>query len=206
MNQKGLAPILIVILIAAAIGGYFIYKNQNKVAPVVQKTPQPLPTSSDETTNWKTYNEANSGFVIKYPNSWNQFNLPDNTGGYVTKIVLTPQTENLLNKNTNGITIGVLNLNIKDCTDSADYSNTEFNEYLRLKDDLYPDLEIEQLNLQGINGYVIYKGSPGAVAQRGPEAYIFQCPKEIQISFDPTGIENSTQLFDQILSTLKFTQ
>lgn len=38
MNQKGLAPILIVILIALVIGGYFIYNNTSKKAATSQST------------------------------------------------------------------------------------------------------------------------------------------------------------------------
>jgi len=33
MNQKGLAPILIVLILAALVGGYLIYQNQSKTTP-----------------------------------------------------------------------------------------------------------------------------------------------------------------------------
>ena len=69
MTQKGFAPILIILLIAVALGGYLIYsKSQSK--PTVQPTPQPssspaasnpTPTSAGETANWKsiTFNKLN---------------------------------------------------------------------------------------------------------------------------------------------------
>lgn len=41
INQKGLAPILIVIILAVLVGGYLIYQKQNK--PILQ---QPAPTLS----------------------------------------------------------------------------------------------------------------------------------------------------------------
>ena len=67
MNQKGQA-LLIVLLIAAAIGGYFFYSgkiNLNKTSSTPVKITQPSP--SDETANWKTYNGAN--FSFQYPST-----------------------------------------------------------------------------------------------------------------------------------------
>lgn len=45
--QKGFVPILIVILIAAVVGGYFIYKNsqtKTPALPTTYSTPQPSPS------------------------------------------------------------------------------------------------------------------------------------------------------------------
>lgn len=75
-RQKGIAPILIVLLIAAAVGGYLIYQKQTKpsIVPqsVTQSSPSPVAssvaTSSAETTNWKTYKDNNLSF--KYPSEW----------------------------------------------------------------------------------------------------------------------------------------
>lgn len=44
-KQKGLAPILIVILIALTIGGYLIYQKQVKPVSVPQQTPQSSPVT-----------------------------------------------------------------------------------------------------------------------------------------------------------------
>ncbi len=82
--QKGLVPLLMVVLISAALlGGYFIYQRQNVTSPqqIVQpSTPSPSdasrePTGSAETANWKTYTYKIHGdskyhFQIKYPNNW----------------------------------------------------------------------------------------------------------------------------------------
>lgn len=78
MNQKGLAPILIVVLIAAlAAGGYFIYKlpRTSVTPPTPQTTPAPSPTPSpspaltdtEEISNWKTYTNTRYGYSFKYP-------------------------------------------------------------------------------------------------------------------------------------------
>lgn len=89
MNQKGLAPILIVVLIAVAlVGGHFIYTNysNNRTKTVSQnqistsQTPQPTPSAAPdaspaqngagETANWKTYTDKDLGFEISYPGGW----------------------------------------------------------------------------------------------------------------------------------------
>ena len=75
MSQKGLAPILIVLIIAALVGGYLIYQNQPKPTPPSQPTTQPSPTPTTkpvpngaaETANWKTYKNSNLGLEFKYP-------------------------------------------------------------------------------------------------------------------------------------------
>lgn len=83
-KQKGLAPILIVILIALGISGFLIYTNysNNRTKPAISVQPsQVYPTSngssestdSAETANWKTLTCAFKGvdnFSIKYPANW----------------------------------------------------------------------------------------------------------------------------------------
>lgn len=70
-KQKGVAPILIVLLIAVlGIGGYFVYQNystKTTPTPTPYSTPQPSSSSTDETANWKTYENSKYGFSIKYP-------------------------------------------------------------------------------------------------------------------------------------------
>lgn len=79
MKQKGLAPIIIVLLIAAAIGGFLIYSgkiNLNQTTTqVAQPSPTPgasgVPTGDAETANWKTYTNSEYKFSFKYPENWN---------------------------------------------------------------------------------------------------------------------------------------
>lgn len=75
MSQKGLAPILIVIIIAILIGGYFIYQNQAKPAPPPQQTTQPSPTPVTTSTQPVAQPPAQNGADlenIKYtlPSGW----------------------------------------------------------------------------------------------------------------------------------------
>lgn len=98
-HSEGFTPILIVILIAAAVGGYFVYttnysNNQTKHAQNVQITQTPAPTTTlestssatspapngaGETANWKTY--AHSNFTFKYPDNWYSENNQNYPGG-----------------------------------------------------------------------------------------------------------------------------
>lgn len=81
MKQKGLAPIVIVVLIAAlTVGGYLIYKlPRNVVTPQTLQTtpvpsptpiPSPAPTSTGETANWKTYRNEEYKYSVDYPNTF----------------------------------------------------------------------------------------------------------------------------------------
>lgn len=80
-QQKGLAPILIVLLIALTVGGYLLYQQQSKPMPqsVTQSSPtpvtNPVASSSAKTANpdsigtdWKTVNN-NYGFSVNYPSN-----------------------------------------------------------------------------------------------------------------------------------------
>lgn len=74
MNQKGFAPLLIVLFIAAAIGGYLIYFgkiNLNKTQTIPSATISPS-LSPEETTHWKTYTNSELAYTIQYPASWIQ--------------------------------------------------------------------------------------------------------------------------------------
>jgi hypothetical protein len=67
MKQKGFAPIIILVLIALAVVGYFGYKNYwPKPQTLVINSPVPSATT-DPTANWKTISNTFLGINIKYP-------------------------------------------------------------------------------------------------------------------------------------------
>lgn len=72
MNQKGFAPALIILLIALALGGFFVYanysKNQTKV-DISQKTPQPSSFSINKESLvglWHSLPALGSGWSERY--------------------------------------------------------------------------------------------------------------------------------------------
>lgn len=72
MNQKGFTPILvilvIIILLGAAIGAYFVYSK-----PLSTNSPKPVISTSNKTlqqnipSDWKTYTNFKYGYQIKVP-------------------------------------------------------------------------------------------------------------------------------------------
>ncbi len=86
-SQKGLTPLLIILLIALAVGGYLLYQNQTKPVSISQPSPtpttRPVVSNPVETANpdsigagWKTYQNTKVGFVLKYPSRYPQPGLP----------------------------------------------------------------------------------------------------------------------------------
>lgn len=77
LDQKGLAPIFVVIgvLVVTAIAGVYWFGTQKAsvIQPptpsVIQVTSQPSPTP-DETANWKTYKNTKYRYSIKYPSDY----------------------------------------------------------------------------------------------------------------------------------------
>lgn len=67
MSQTGLAPIIVVILIAFGAIGYLFYQNQSKQTVPTQPQQTTQISTSDETANWKTYSSL--GYSFKYPSN-----------------------------------------------------------------------------------------------------------------------------------------
>lgn len=85
MSQKGLAPIVIILLIAAGVGGYLIYSG--KINLPQKQTLETKTSEVNETTDWKTYSNSSLGFSFSYPKQLDYlydqfgFNHPDNPEG-----------------------------------------------------------------------------------------------------------------------------
>ncbi|MDD2822703.1 MAG: PsbP-related protein [Candidatus Daviesbacteria bacterium] len=84
-ESKGFAPILIVILIAVAIGGYLIYsnylKNQTKIN-VPQQTSNTESTNSGKIANWETLTRNDNEFSFQYPQNWKLVPTDTSKNGY----------------------------------------------------------------------------------------------------------------------------
>lgn len=80
INQKGLAPIIIILLIVVLILGFLVYSGKINLGykTVLLNGPSPVPAiSTDETANpdpigenWKTYTSKTNTYIFKYPGNW----------------------------------------------------------------------------------------------------------------------------------------
>lgn len=78
-DQKGFAPILILIILATLIGGYVIYQRQNKPTPNSQlntKTAVPSPSPApdiklDPSGKFKRYTNKIDKYSVNFPPDWN---------------------------------------------------------------------------------------------------------------------------------------
>lgn len=69
MNQKGFANIVLIVLVVILAGavGYFVFLQKSQTVQIPSQTPS---RQQNETTDWKTYQNAQYNLSIKYPNDW----------------------------------------------------------------------------------------------------------------------------------------
>ena len=233
MTQKGFAVIYILIgllfLIAFSGGVYYYYKNyvnghhetvtKNATSPSTKES-TPSPVTLTKTEGWITYSNLNQGFSVEYPPSWSvvsyhydwkSFVQVSTDFNYEPSIALTPNlNKDQLEKSVGylpGVEIEVSNL--QECTNPKDYINENLRYYQEsYKNDpsfknAYPDFKLDDLNVKNIDGFIV-TGLPGPGGRESlPTAYIFNCPMLMTILFDGSNIPNGTQIFHQMLSTVK---
>lgn len=96
-NQKGFANIalvLVIVIIAGAVGYFAFVKKSEPVAqqltptPTRTTTPTKTPTSPtptpDKISTWKTYTNTSVGYSMRYPSNLNFVNLCGGEGDYIT--------------------------------------------------------------------------------------------------------------------------
>lgn len=151
MNQKGLAPILIILvlagIVAIAVGAYYYgritspkndFFDQNPMvfpSQQPQLTDKPAPDTStrtsttDETANWKTYTNNQYSFYFKYPTSLNT-----EINDYGSKLNVS------------------LKKDLKD-------AYVQFDFYAELNSDKYKNFDLDQtITINSIEWNVIYPG------------------------------------------------
>lgn len=91
MNQRGFAPILIVIIIAASVGGYLLYQNQTKFTPP-QSTFSITTEASPVPTNKPVITQKSSATTkpISIPSSWKKYTAEDPDFGIKTTMSMPP--------------------------------------------------------------------------------------------------------------------
>ncbi|OGE18747.1 hypothetical protein A3J19_03145 [Candidatus Daviesbacteria bacterium RIFCSPLOWO2_02_FULL_41_8] len=196
MKQKGLAPILIVVLMAAlAVGGYLIYSQLPKpIAPprsITQPTlsPSSIPESSNsaETANWKTYTNTKYGFYFNYPQDFS-----------IKKVA--ERIFFIENKEKKSFVLWIYenpnNLSLKDYEGKHTSKETGFGPFV-----YYPDTEL--VKFQNFEAYYT-KEEINCLSKCG--SYIWTTKDMIyKLTGTAENVPNQKQTLDQILSTFKFT-
>ncbi len=201
--QKGFAPILIILLIALAVGGYSIYSNylNNQTKPTPQptthSTPQPSPSPADEIANWKTYTNTKYGFSLKYPPT---YILLDS--GVGTPCIVSSQ-DKLNNSLSQGICINVSLADI--------YTNYEQASMLLIQNYEKDNTgKIPQHKIEEPDKITIIKGPysfPEAKLENVYERTTYWKYKGGAVTAGYHNVnKNEADIYDQILSTFKFTQ
>lgn len=230
-SEKGFAPILILIgvmvLVGIAYGVYYLGQANVKQAPAPQSvvsnpTTFPSPTQSvvarqpqlsvvaNEITNWKTYQEVNAGFSFKYP-----ANAQVSTGTAAS--MLSFKEDNSINvKPPYEVPYDqwyTMDLVVRDNSQGAD-AKTIIDKYIEdIKKTCSPPACGTPIMIQStlkpyqngvIDGYIFHIGaetdSAMVVQVKGNKTYIFR------MSGDQGNVTDSgLKIFDQILSTFKFT-
>ncbi len=132
---------------------------------------------------WITYTNDAEGFSFQYPDTWrNKTDQDQGDGGFYNEPSGVSANKNIL----------------ADCINSTDYINKTF---LTIRS----DVKIRPLPVNGFDGFIIEDTHLDGLTP-GPEAYFIRCPAILRIGFNPTGIENSDQVFQQILSSVKMWQ
>jgi len=226
-NLKGLSPVVIVLLIVV-IGGYLIYSgkinlntslNQNstgqaKSTPAYRIPPDAgtmgKPNSSDETANWKTYVSNKGKYSLKYPNDWQIKSDNEILGSDTTKTTL--QSNDLITKTINTPGIGGEQLPKGSKLEVVLSLNPNFKSYEQLKDfmdnksTMFPlnyFTSNEEIIVDGVKSTIRRGGKPTTLALGNTFGYCFN--NGITYEFTFNNSENDDTLFNQILSTFKFT-
>lgn len=225
-NQSGLAPIVIVLIIAVLVvgGGYWIYdfiKN-----PIVEEhpvSPEDKPPTlddeepADETANWQTYRNIGYGYEIKCPKGWllgavargdmggGLFNVSQEWAIEPAPVFeVTPEKlPNLLwiIKDEKGIT--QLRLNIEYKTKLGNISLEQFAQNYPTPKDKITNLTSEKILLDDIEiiKQLIEIDDPNL--KSGPWYYI-SANKYFFILISRQG--SDSELIDRIISTFKFVE
>lgn len=209
MSQKGLAPIVIVLLIALGIGGYLIYSgkiNLNQAKPVpVQPTTQPSSASKivsqDELMGDKKVYKHDKQWQISYPKDWHRLPFNNATPSRVsfsngTGYPRDPESGSIL-------------VIVDWDTPSSWYESNLKKGGEKIKVDGYP--AIKQVNETPPGSQTEYSYSV-MISVRGPkdvriEAFSLKDEKTENF-FKPSDsfIKNDLPILDQILPTFKFNQ
>lgn len=212
MRQKGFAPILVILIILLVGGGvYFLSKQQSRkffiptstVAPTIAAvptvTPIYLPTPNatlDPTMAWTSFTSSKYKYSLRYPSSLFKYNKGNSYDLWVNT------SEDILGENNVSLSVGMVSGPGIDSLDAYISSNpllSSNSTKVRVDIDGVSGYKIRHIGMGGANitytSYVI----EGMVFKNGVVYKLAMASKSEDL------INKYSSIFDQILSTFKFT-
>lgn len=222
VNQKGLAPILIVLILAALVGGYFLYQQQAKspsaptTPPATSSTFQPSPSPADQTANWKIYTNNRANFSFSYPNNW--FISEQVSNNTVKDIEITScdlKNNPFCTREKNQITISARLVDKADVYEGAKNMEEYYQRQAKSSNSGKNKRSVTLDNLSAIRFSTIggegdMEGVQGNGDIVGVDYKGNLYTLKVSINVGPSGksdnLNEAINIFNQILSTFKFTE
>jgi len=204
VRQKGFTPIIILfVVILLGVAGYIGYIKGyfKKIPSETTLTPSPVPISTPDTLNWKTYTNNQYGFSFKYPNDWKfEDRTPRQISGEVNVLAIASNVAN--SKNGSLFLFNVYKMdkeNLEEWVISHSPSGDGIPYFYLLKDWYKKSIT------NGLESIVTESHYPeGKYAQN-----ISVILSKNKIAYTITMVNpfpEEKMIFDQIVSTFKFTQ
>jgi len=175
----------ILLIVTVAIAGLFYFQIQKLSKQLSKYQTQPSPTPSatpDITVNWKTYSDPKGKYSFKYPSDWTKSNdvglFNDPTKSFILGVEINPTSLDVNKWMTSKCLISGTNF----CSDPIQGSITGSIQYNHPKShyDSIDTLVTQENQIFDIT-----------LASRNP---------------NQSADQNTKQIYDQILSTFKFTE
>ncbi|MDP3998878.1 MAG: hypothetical protein Q8P89_04670 [bacterium] len=203
--------ILVVIL---GSGGFFLaikgfQTNLPSVFPPITSKPTPLPsitsaTEGDPTANWKMY-FLQSNFEVKYPPNWDFYKLMENNITFGPRKLVAANRERLDNPDTGALIGGkAWPVEVKPLTgNSYFYSSNEVS----FVSDGQKKVISEEVIINGIKAvsYIIVFNYDAPYISKGDIIEVVVARKGAKTYSITLSDQKYKDIFDQILSTFKFT-
>lgn len=134
------------------------------------------PLCEEISSHWRTYTNSEHGYSFDYPSNW-QYRQPHSQ------------------ENNQKCGVSAVAINIYESANAQEYAE----RYIL---PVYKDAKIKYLTNPDLDGFIIedkhlFSSDPG------PDAVIVNPPHGIRISLNTTGLKNSDEVFNRIVSSVK---